>query len=436
MPFEIPLLVILIFILLFISICFSATETAITAASRAKIHQLAKEGNKKAAILKSLQTQMSLVISAILIGNTSLNIISATLATAVLTMLFGNDGIVYLMSSLVMSILIIVFAEVMPKILAVHQPERILFLIANPLKYLFTFFKPVTLSVNWLARKTLRIFAIKIHSEIISHTTVEELRGIIDMHQGPGEEVKDERAMLKSILDLRTVTVGEILVHRQNVVMINADDTPENIIDMVLKSPHTRFPVWKDDSDNIIGIIHTKALFRALKELGGNLKNFDITTACNKPWFVPESSDLLDQLSAFKTRQEHFALVVDEYGSLLGIVTLEDVLEEIVGDISDEHDTKALTMKGMVDGSYIVEGTTTIRDINRQFDWDLPDDDASTIAGLILYKTRDIPQIGQKFEMFGFEFEILNRQRNQITLIRIIPMDKPSQTAESIPNEN
>ena len=230
--------------------------------------------------------------------------------------------------------------------------------------------------------------------------------------------------MLRSILDLNDVVVSEIMTHRRNVVMIDIDQPVTQLIDQVLASPHTRLPLFRGNPDNALGVLHVKQLMREVQQRGDDLSKLDPQAIAAKPWFIPESTTLFDQLHEFRRRREHFALVVDEYGSFMGIVTLEDILEEIVGDIEDEHDVKVAGVRAQADGSFIVDGTVTIRDLNRQYEWGLPDDQASTVAGLVLYEARRIPEAGQSFTFHGFRFDILRRHRHQITSLRITP--KPS----------
>jgi Mg2+/Co2+ transporter CorB len=276
-----------------------------------------------------------------------------------------------------------------------------------------------------------------------SEHSEEELRGAIDLHAGEGEEVRHERAMLRSILDLADVEVSEIITHRKQVGSIDAGLPPTEIVRAALESPHTRLPLWKDEPDNIVGVLHAKALLRAVQALPGNLDELDVLAIAHPPWFIPESTDLLSQLQAFRARHQHFAIVVDEYGEVLGIVTLEDILEEIVGEIADEHDVVIADEHDVViegvklqkDGSIVVDGAVTIRDLNRQFEWELPDEEAATVAGLVLYEARRIPEAGQTFVFHGFRFEILRRQRNQITSLKITPLGEGSlsEPAESDP---
>jgi Mg2+/Co2+ transporter CorB len=412
-------------ILILVLICFflfssylSASETAITAASKAKLHQLSKDGSEKAKMIRKMQKDTSLVLAGILLGNITLNSLSTALSTTMCNRMFGED-IGAVVAPLVMSFFIVVFVEVLPKLVAVRNPEKFLLKTIPFLKRFNSILTPLTLLIQWIAHFTLRLFGVKddidLHAE---HTSIEELKGVIDLHHGPGQDVQHERAMLKSILDLGTVEVSEIMTHRKNVTMINADDPLEQIIDQLLKSPFSRIPLWKNDPDNIIGVLNAKAFFRAHHQTPDS---FDVLSVANKPWFIPESTDLLEQLQAFRQRHEHFSLVVDEYGSFMGVVTLEDILEEIVGEIFDEHDVSVRGVRPQADGSFIIDGGVTIRDLNRQFDWGLPDGRAATLAGFLLFQVRSIPEVGQIFMFDGFRFEILRRQRNQITLVRVTP---------------
>ena len=414
------LLIVVLILLLCISAFFSASETAITAASRAKIHHMAKDGDASATLTEKLQNNLSMVISAILVGNTFFNTCAVSIATGLLVNLFGQEGVAY--ASLIMGAVIVLFAEVLPKYTAVQIPEKFVLKTAKPLSVVFKILYPLTKIFNVLARQIISLTGIegldkdKMMSE-------EELKGAIELHHSGDKEGGEKKAMLHSIMDLGSVHVGEIMVHRKNASMIDASEPPEVIVNQVLSSPFTRIPLWLDDTDNVVGVINAKALLRAVQAHQGNIGELDILSIAHAPWFIPENTSLLEQLQAFRARREHFALVVDEYGALMGLVTLEDILEEIVGDIDDEHDISVPGVHSQSDGSYIVDGTVTIRDLNRQFEWNLPDEEASTAAGLILYEVRSIPEVGQVFTLHDFKFEILRRQRNQITLLRITPPD-------------
>ena len=413
-------LLILITIIIFISISsfFSACETAITAASKARFHQLAKEGDVRAEIIRHFQQNLGYAISVFISCNSMLNAWAVGLTTKLFIKFLGEQG--GELAATFMGIVIVVYAEVMPKMLAIIYSETLLLRSARFLRVVFNLFRPCNHAIHWIARKSVGLFGLKTtQSEADYEASVEELRGAIDLHTGENQDVVQEKAMLKSILDLGSVQVGEIMVHRKNVTMLNADDDIDSIVDQVLASPFTRLPLWRGNLDNVIGIVNAKALLRAVRSKPLAIANLTIESIATKPWFVPESTDLLDQLQAFRTRREHFSLVVDEYGVLLGIVTLEDILEEIVGDITDEHDIAVRGIRPQTDGAYIVDGDVTLRDLNRQLDWDLPDEDASTLAGFMLYETRTIPDVGQIFSFHGFQFEIMRRQRNQITLVKI-----------------
>lgn len=405
--------------LLILSAFFSGSETAFTAASRARMHQLAKKGSKPANIVNTLRAQSERLIGAILIGNNLVNILAASLTTSIMITLFGPEGVAW--ATLIMTAVVVVFSEVLPKTYALNNADRLALLVAPLIRLVVLLFAPVSRTVQILVRGIFRLFGVPITGDLGSDASEEELRGAIELHQGEEGEGHHERAMLHSVLDLGDVEVGEIMTHRKNVVMIDADLPPDDIIDQVLNSPYTRIPLWREDQDNIIGVLHAKALLRELRGHGGEMKGIDMAALASPPWFIPDTTTLLDQLQAFRTRREHFALVIDEYGTLMGIVTLEDILEEIVGEISDEHDVAVVGVRAQPDGSFLVDGTVTLRDLNREFDWNLPDEEASTIAGLVLQESRQIPEVGQVFTFYGFRFEILRKQRHQITLMRVTP---------------
>jgi len=416
--------------LLLISAYFSGSETALTAASRLRIHQLAKQGNRRAKLVIDLFDRKERLIGAILLGNNLVNILASVLATYALLILFGDAGVAY--ATVIMTLLIVIFAEVLPKTYAIGNADRMALAVAPTIRVIVILLSPVTHAIQWLVRATVRPFGIELSAELgVSHRE-EELRGAIDMHEGADPEIRQERQMLRSILDLDDVEVEEIMTHRKNVTMIDADDPPDRIVDQALASPYTRIPLYSDDPDNIVGVMHAKPLLRELRAHGDRKEAFDIIAVAAKPWFIPETTTLLDQLQAFRNRREHFAIVIDEYGAVMGIVTLEDILEEIVGSIEDEQDIAVPGVRPQADGSCIVAGTVTLRDLNREFEWNLPDDRAATLAGLILYEARRIPEPGQVFIFYGFRFEILRRQRNQISSVRVTPpqLAKPETPAD------
>lgn len=410
--------------LLFLSAFFAGSETAMTGCSGARMHSREKEGDRRAALVNRIRSQKENMIGALLTGNTLVNILGSALATSVFIKMFGESGVIY--ATAIMTVLVLVFGEVLPKTYALHYADNLALKVAPAVNAVIIVLTPLLHFISFFVRKTMKLFGADI-SIVHVGDHVEVLRGVIEMHKGQEEETQDQRAMLRSVLDLFEVDVEEIMIHRRNVNMIDASQPMEKIVEQVLESPHTRIPVWRGEQDEIIGVIHSKQLLRELQENKDNAAAVSLEKIMTPPWFIPESTTLYDQLQAFRKRREHFALVVDEYGSFMGIVTLEDILEEIVGEIDDEMDVAAKGLRPAAGGSYLIDGGVTIRDLNREYDWSLPDDeDYATVAGLILYEARRIPEVGQSFSFHGFRFDIVKKQRNQITLVRITPPPAPA----------
>lgn len=408
-----------ILLLLGLSAFFSMSETGLTAASPPRINHLAGQGKSRATTVLRLLEMRDLLISSILLGNNAVNILASALATNLLIVLFGEVGVVY--ATIGMTLLVLVFGEVMPKTYAINKPERVALAVAPVIAVLIRLLAPVVRCVQWVGVSTLRLFGVHVTRDQ-SLSASEEIRSTLQLHAEEGTMVKHERDMLGSILDLDEVPVGDVMVHRRNMVMLDAGLPPDEIVRQVLSSPHTRIPVWRDEPENVIGVLHAKDLLRALSAVQFEVARIDLPKLVAPPWFVPDTTSLRGQLNAFRQRRAHFALVVDEYGAIMGLVTLEDILEEIVGDIRDEHDPANRIYRKQADGSLVVDGAATIRDLNRQFDWRLPDDDATTIAGLVLHEAQMIPEAGQVFVFHGFRFEVLRRHRHQITLLKIAPI--------------
>jgi Mg2+/Co2+ transporter CorB len=360
------------------------------------------------------------MIGALLLGNNLVNILASAFATSVLIKIFGEAGVVY--ATLIMTLLVLIFAEVLPKTYALRHADKMAVAIAPIVRFVIWLFYPIAEVVNKIVGFTLKIFGADMTSAT-GGSHMEVLRGVIELHQGIDTETQEQRAMLRSVLDLFEVDIEEIMTHRRNVSMLDISEPIEKIINEALESPYTRMPVYRDDNDNIIGVLHVKALMRELKAIernGEDINDINIEDLTTDPWFVPEATTLYDQLQAFKVRREHFAVVVDEYGSFMGIITLEDILEEIVGEIDDEHDETVIGVRKQANGSFLVDGDVTIRDLKREFDWALPDDeDYSTLAGLIIHEAQTVPEAGQSFTFYGFRFDIVKRQRNQLIVIRV-----------------
>ena len=410
-----------ILLLLILSFFFSGSETALTATSRSRMHQQAKQGDKNAGTVLKLLERKDRLIGAILLGNNMVNILASALATTVLVSIFGEAGVVY--ATIAMTALVLIFAEVLPKTYALSHADAVALKVAPVMRWIVFLFAPITATVQSIVRATLRPFGVDLSTSISVEQHEEELRGAIELHSGEDPDIRHEREMLRSILELDEVEVADIMTHRQKVVTLDLDDPVEDLVEQILGSPYTRLPVYRGDSDDISGVLHAKALLREIHARGGNIKDLDLATLAAPPWFIPDSTTLLDQLQAFRERREHFANVVDEYGAFMGIVTLEDILEQIVGEIDDETDIAVPGVRPQADGSFIVDGAVTLRTLARDLDWDLPDDNAATVAGIVLHEARLIPDPGQTFLFHGFRFEVLRRQRNQITSLRITPPD-------------
>ena len=410
---------IVILIMMFLSAFFSGSETALTAANRSRIHHLEIDGNRRAHLVASLMEDREHLIGAILLGNNTVNIFASTLAGYAFSQIFGKAGVVY--ATIVMTALVVIFAEVLPKTFAIRKPERFALAVAPTMTVLVKVLGPVTSTVQWLVISILHLVGSRRGDD--EAPSEQEIRGALALYKHEGGLVKDEHDMLDSIFDLGQVEVGEVMTHRRSLVTVNADAPVDEAIDEILASPYTRIPLWRNEPDNIIGVLHAKNLLRELRRSAGRTEELDIISIASDPWFVPDTTLLAEQLGHFRERHAHFALVVDEYGTLMGVVTMEDILEEIVGEIEDEYDEDIHDHAMAEDGSVLVDGTATIRDINREFDWNLPDDEANTIAGLVIHEARQIPEIGQTFVFYNFRFEITGRQRNQITELRVTPLN-------------
>ncbi|MGQ0675865.1 MAG: HlyC/CorC family transporter [Rhodospirillales bacterium] len=409
--------------LLVVSAYFSAAETALTGASRPRMHQLAQDGDRRAAVVRHLQEQREMTIGALLLGNNLANICSSALATFVLIAVFGEAGVAY--ATVVMTALVLVFAEVMPKTYSLNHADAVSLALARPTRLVVAALTPMVVTVRWIVRATLKACGASLPDYHRIGTTEEELRGVIDLHAGPEPDVRHERAMLMGVLDLDEVTVEKVMTHRKNLATVDADEPAKAIIDAVLASGHTHVPLTRGAADNIVGVIETAALVRAVIAAGAAAEGLDVVGMAEKPWYVPDSTTLFDQLQSFRQRGGGLALVVDEYGALKGAVTLQDILAEIVGQMGDNAPpvpgSPLPGVQRQADGAYVIDGSVSIRDLNRELDWALPDQDAATIAGLVLHEARMIPSVGQVFEFHGFRFEILRRQRNQVTSIRVTP---------------
>ncbi len=418
-----------IVLLIMMSAFFSGSETALTASSRGKLRAQADKGSRGAEVALHVTEDSERMIGAILLGNNVVNILSASLATALLTRIFGDSGVA--LATLGMTALVLIFGEVLPKTISILNPEPIATRVAPLIRLLILFLSPIVTVVRAIVRGLLRLFGIRTSADAHILAVREEIAGALQIGHAEGVVEKEDRDRILGALDLGLRTVDEIMRHRAAIEMIDARLPVTEILRLVLDSPHTRHPLYKDDPENIVGILHAKDLLRAMQRmLTGDgridpeeLSAFDILDVAMPPYFIPDTTALDDQMRAFLKRKSHFALVVDEYGALQGLITLEDILEEIVGEIADEFDVPLDDpVAATADGAYIVPGLMTIRDLNRQHDWTLPDDEANTIAGLVIHEAQSIPSAGQVFSFHGFRFEVLEMEVNRIATLKIKPL--------------
>ena len=411
-----------VFALLALAFFFAGSETALTAASRARMLALERSGSGRAKTVNRILEAREAMIGSILVGTSLVNTAAAALTAAVLFAIFGDVGIVY--ATIAVSIVSIVFAEILPKTLAINYPDRFALAVAPQIRAIVVVLAPVTTALTWLARTILRVFGFRVGERSALLSATEELRGTVDLMHKEGAVEKTDRDMLGGILDLRELTVGDVMVHRTKMFSVDLGLGAAQLVQTVLATPYTRIPIWRDEPDNIVGVVHAKDLLRALDAVGNDPEKLDVEEIARAAWFVPDTTSLVDQLKSFRRKKMHFAFVVDEYGMVQGIVTLEDIIEEIVGDISDEHDVVVTGVRPQADGAVNVDGSVPIRDLNRAMDWNLPDEEATTIAGLVIHEARLIPEAGQTFTFHGFRFQVLRKQRNRITALRITPLER------------
>ncbi|MHA6300305.1 HlyC/CorC family transporter [Devosia sp. CAU 1758] len=414
-----------ILVLLAMSFFFSGSETALTAASRARMHQLSRSGDKRAALVERLSADKERLIGAILLGNNIVNILASTLAASVLIALFGEAGIAY--ATIAMTAAVVVFSEVLPKTLALMRPDGFALGVAPVIRVVVVIFAPVTLAVQAIVNAILKLFGLDA-SNVSAISGHDEIRGTLDLLHSEGEVVKGDRDMLGGLLDLRDLVVSDVMVHRTQMLALDVTMGADDLVKAVLESAYTRIPLYQGETDDIVGIIHAKDVLRALMAANGDASKVDIRQIMTKPWFIPQSTAVQVQLTAFLKRHSHMALVLDEYGVLEGLVTLEDIIEEIVGDISDEHDEPddeaVFGIDKQDDGSFIIDASIAIRDLNRLLDWDLPDERANTLAGIVINAAKLIPEPGHEVSAHGFTFRVLERDRQRVSKVRITPQQQ------------
>jgi Mg2+/Co2+ transporter CorB len=393
--------------------------TAIGAASRSRMTELERRGIAKAAAVRQLIALPDRVTAAIAVGATASLVLATAIATRLALNWYGPPGPAY--AAALIALLALIFVQALPKAIALVAPDRVALVTAAPFTLVTDLLAPFSAAVDAALSRGLAMAGINPTART-SRSVDDELRGTIDLHQRSGTAGKIDLDMLGGVLDLKELELFDVMVHRTKMRSLDAASPPAQILEEILKSGHSRFPVWRERPDNIIGVLHAKDLFAALQAAHGDAAAIDIEAICTPPWYVPDTTTVADQLAAFLRRKAHFALVVDEYGEVMGLVTLEDILEEIVGEIRDEHDVGAVGVRRESSGSYLVDGAVPIRDLNRMHGWHLPDDEATTIAGLVIHEAQMIPEAGQAFTFHGFRFEVVRKRRNQLVSIRVTPV--------------
>jgi Mg2+/Co2+ transporter CorB len=419
--------IVAVLVCLLISAFYSGSETALTASSRAAMLRLEKLGNVDATTVSRLLSQRERFLGAVLLANNGTNIAASTLATGLLLTAFGQAGVIY--ATIVMTAAIFVLCEVLPKTIAFNAPDRLALVVAQPIARTVAALLPLLKAVEWLVRVILRGLGMPVGSIQSILSPREELRGAVDLLHHAGVVEKLDRDMMGGVLDLRELTVSDVMVHRTKMITIDAGDPPREIVDMVLGAAVSRLPLWRDTPDNILGVLHVKDLLRALHAAGGDASKIDVEALARPPWFVPDTTPLYEQFKAFRDRKTAFALVVDEYGEVEGLVTIKDIITEIVGDVSDEQEISVAGVRMLPDGSANVDGSVPVRDLNRAMDWNIPDDEATTIAGVVIHEARSIPEPGQSFTFHGYRFQVLRKNRNRITSLRVTPLTRKAVTA-------
>jgi CBS domain containing-hemolysin-like protein len=423
---------------------YVAAEFALVKSRGFRVKAMAEQNRFGARLLQRMMDNIEAYLACCQLGITMASLglgwVGEPTVTALLKPVLGPLGLSegaqhvtsFVAGFLVFSSLHIVIGEQVPKTLAIRQPVPVSQWIAYPLYVSYLVFYPLNWLLNSAARAILRLLGVKESSQHEILTDF-EIEGLVEESAEHGKIESGEAEYIHNVFRFGDLAVSDVMVHRTAMVMINADLPAEELVREVLSTEYTRIPLWRDKPENIIGVLHAKDLLRAIRAAEGDTSSIDVASIALPPWFVPEMRPLSEQLKAFRRRKTHFALVVDEYGEVEGMVTLEDILEEIVGDISDEHDVVVAGVRTQADGSVVVDGSVPIRDLNRAMNWHLPDEEATTVAGLVIHEARSIPERGQSFTFHGFRFRVLRRERNRITALRIVQVPREAKAQERKP---
>ena len=414
---EIQINLILVSILLVCAALVSCFETSITAASRAKIHRKAKDGDKRAKKIEKLLLEREKVVSVMLIANNIINILASVLTTQALLKLFGEVGLVY--ATIFLTVIIIIFGEILPKTLAIKHPEKIITKLSILIIILLKIFSPFVVITQKISSMVINLFSSKA-GEDEGQSEFEEIRDTIDLKAQEGSIVKYDKDLIDGVLDLSDTEISEIMVHRKDISSLDIEQSITSLIKEATDIGYSRIPLWKGNNENIIGILNVKKLLKELHFYNGKLEDFNLKKVTSKPWYVPSSNSLKAQIFAFRRKKKTLSLVVDEYGSFLGLVTLEDILEEIIGEVKEQDDVNEVSIIKTRSGSHKITGKTLIRDINKKLDWQIEEgDDAYSLSAFLVSKIERVPENGESFKIDGYHYEILSKKHHEILIVKV-----------------
>jgi Mg2+/Co2+ transporter CorB len=413
---DIPLshLIGALFVLILLSAFFSSSETGMMALNRYRLRHLVKEKHRGAMLANTLLERPDRLIGVILFGNNVVNILAAAITTVIMVRLYGELGVA--LTTLILTPILLIFAETAPKTWAAVRPEKIAFPAAYVLTPLLKICYPVIYVINKISNGLIALFGINVHERDEAPMTREELRSVV--REAGSMIPKRHQRMLISILDLENETVDDIMVQRNDIVGIDLNDPPNEIIDQISRCQHTRLVVYRENIDNIVGMLHIRHTLRLLRDTD-EFEASDIEEIVTEPYYIPEGTPLHIQLVNFQRMKKRTGLVVDEYGVIQGMVTVEDILEEIVGEFTTDMQTFNLYIHPQEDGSYIIDGSASIRDINRQLHWHLPVKGPKTLNGLILEQLEDIPETGTSLRIGSYAVEITQAGDNAVKTARM-----------------
>lgn len=415
----VTLLTIVLLCIIFSAI-FSAAETAITAISPGKMKTLQEDKVPNAEKVIKLRADSDKFLSTILIANNLVNILASSLAAAYLTSTFGEEAV--FLSTALMTLLLIVFAELLPKTLALKNAENLSLKLANIIYFLVFILSPISIVIRYLVNAISKILGVK--NGKINISAFEELRGTLKFHRDLGNVNKHDLHMLEGLLDLEEMTIKQVMIHRKYIHSINIDQPISEIISNAFASGYAKIPLWKDNPENIVAILDVKLLLKQIS-FNPNHREIEIEKVSMKPWFVPQTTSLKKQLASFRERFQYFAIVVDEYGGFKGVVTLRDIVEEIVGILEEDEKAEA-TLTLMEDGSYLVSADYMVRDFVKISDFDFDDETSTTIGGIVINITNSIPDKGAEITYHDYKFKIMDKNNNKLSKILISKLNTKS----------